>query len=110
MGMDIYGLQPKDETGKYFRNNYWWWRPLARYCQQVAPEIMAKIKYLESNYGDGLKTQTECNELAAILENAVAANICPIENHLDKEMYPFSFENVLEFAAFLRSCGGFEIN
>jgi hypothetical protein len=32
MGMDVYGKNPTSETGKYFRNNVWWWRPLWDYC------------------------------------------------------------------------------
>jgi len=31
MGFDIYGRQPKNNKGEYFRNNVWWWRPLAEY-------------------------------------------------------------------------------
>jgi hypothetical protein len=29
MGMDVYGKEPKSDKGEYFRNNVWWWRPLA---------------------------------------------------------------------------------
>jgi len=31
MGFDISGLNPKNEKGEYFRNNVWYWRPLAEY-------------------------------------------------------------------------------
>lgn len=31
MGFDVYGLRAKSEKGEYFRNNIWWWRPLATY-------------------------------------------------------------------------------
>lgn len=31
MGFDLYGLRAKSKTGEYFRNNCWWWRPLADY-------------------------------------------------------------------------------
>lgn len=31
MGFDVYGLNAKSEKGKYFRNNVWHWRPLAKY-------------------------------------------------------------------------------
>jgi hypothetical protein len=54
MGMDVMGKNPKNETGEYFRNNMWWWPPLAIYVCQVAPEIAAKCKYWQSNDGDGL--------------------------------------------------------
>lgn len=32
MGMDVYGKEPKNEKGEYFRNNLWWWRPLWDLC------------------------------------------------------------------------------
>ena len=41
MGFDLSGLNPKNETGEYFRNNVWWWRPLAQYVldeTKVIPE------------------------------------------------------------------------
>jgi hypothetical protein len=31
MGFDVYGKAPKAEVGEYFRNNVWWWHPLAEY-------------------------------------------------------------------------------
>lgn len=54
MGMDVSGRKPTTEEGKYFRNNVWWWRPLASYCLKVAPEVANKCKYWGSNDGDGL--------------------------------------------------------
>lgn len=54
MGMDVYGKDPASETGRYFRNNVWWWRPLANYVQDVAPDLAAKCDHWHSNDGDGL--------------------------------------------------------
>jgi hypothetical protein len=54
MGMDVIGKNPQNKTGKYFRNNAWWWRPLAAYACEVAPEITAKCKYWYYNDRDGL--------------------------------------------------------
>jgi hypothetical protein len=31
MGFDVYGRAPRSKKGEYFRNNVWWWRPLADY-------------------------------------------------------------------------------
>lgn len=31
MGFDIFGLSAASKKGEYFRNNVWWWRPLAAY-------------------------------------------------------------------------------
>lgn len=55
MGMDVYGLNPLTETGEYFRNNVWWWRPLWNYCLKVAPEICNRVAG-HVNEGDGLNS------------------------------------------------------
>lgn len=31
MGFDLYGRKAKNKKGEYFRNNVWWWRPLAAF-------------------------------------------------------------------------------
>jgi len=54
MGMDVFGKQPKNKKGEYFRNNVWWWRPLWEFCEFVAPELTDKVEYGYSNDGDGL--------------------------------------------------------
>jgi len=157
--MDVFGKNPSSEQGKYFRNNVWWWRPLADYCVEIAPEICSACKYWQSNDGAGLDA-AGARALADTLQREVNANrtdayarrqasekemmpnvacrICagtgirlPVpavgagdpksggiecngchgSGHVrpwDAE-YPFSTENVIEFIAFLRDCGGFEI-
>ena len=54
MGMDVYGTEPKNEKGEYFRNNVWWWHPLWSYCQENYPDITASVKKGHDNSGDGL--------------------------------------------------------
>lgn len=56
MGMDVFGVAPRNETGEYFRNNVWWWRPLWDYCEQVIQkhELPLHVEYAQSNDGDGL--------------------------------------------------------
>src|SRR5258707_908097 len=71
MGMDVYGKKPESETGKYFRNNVWWWRPLAEYCCVVAPELTAKCQHWQSNDGDGLNAR-DSKILATVLKEHVA--------------------------------------
>ncbi len=71
MGMDVYGKKPTDETGKYFRNNVWWWRPLADYCCEVAPAITAKCQHWQTNDGDGLGKRDSL-KLADVLKAKVA--------------------------------------
>jgi hypothetical protein len=55
MGFDIIGTNATTKEGKYFRNNVWWWRPLAIYIKFVAPEkLYNKCRNWQSNDGDGL--------------------------------------------------------
>jgi hypothetical protein len=50
MGMDVYG-----KSGNYFRNNVWWWRPLASMVQALGPaSVVDRCKHWHSNDGDGL--------------------------------------------------------
>ena len=47
MGFDIHGIKPKTEEGSYFRNNCWWWRPLANFmienCDWLTQEQQARL-------------------------------------------------------------------
>lgn len=159
MGMDVYGRRPTTETGKYFRNNIWHWRPLADYVIQTAPALAAKCPHWHTNDGAGLNAadsvaladllQAEidsgrCETFAKIREAEIAAipnevcSLCegtgvrkPIPERGAGDLkrggitcnscggsgsvrpsatyYPFDVDNVREFVAFLRDCGGFEI-
>jgi hypothetical protein len=46
MGFDLYGLKATNETGEYFRNSCWSWRPLAEYVLAVCSDIF-KIEEIE---------------------------------------------------------------
>lgn len=172
MGMDVIGNNPKSQTGEYFRNNVWWWRPLWDYCCEVSEEARS-VKYGHSNDGDGLDAE-KAKALAKILINEIGlGNTKKYEQQYRKELselplddcdlcentgirktgaldkdveyfinyelrpeqqalygrttgwcnacdgaghkpnwasnYPFSVENVAEFAEFLLDCGGFAI-
>lgn len=72
MGMDVYGSNPTNETGKYFRNNVWWWRPLATYVCEVAPEITSKCDHWQSNDGDGLNAANSI-KLAKLLRDEISS-------------------------------------
>ena len=54
MGMDVYGKAPTSEAGEYFRNNIWWWRPLADFLTDTYPELTQTCEYWHTNDGDGL--------------------------------------------------------
>ncbi|MCC0007728.1 MAG: hypothetical protein H6876_06340 [Hyphomicrobiaceae bacterium] len=71
MGMDVFGKAPTSKEGEYFRNNVWWWRPLADICVALAPEICAECEHWQSNDGDGLK-ESSAMALAAVLDARLA--------------------------------------
>ncbi len=155
--MDVSGKKPTSKTGEYFRNNVWWWRPLADYCLTVAPDICKSCKHWQSNDGDGLNGK-QSKALAAVLEAEIASGRTLIHEQQRKAEidampdescrwcagtgvrtdsvgvdlgyaargwcngcdgkgtlrpndahYPFSVENVSDFVAFLKDCGGFSI-
>jgi hypothetical protein len=67
MGMDVYGVKPKNEKGEYFRNNVWWWRPLWNYCLEMHPAIAGKVEHGHYNSGDGLNS-VDSKKLALFLK------------------------------------------
>ena len=135
MGMDVYGTAPTSKAGEYFRNNVWWWGPLANYICGVAPDIANRCPRWHHNAGDGLG-ESDALALADILQaeldsgrteayrtnnaseiagqtNAAVEDLTSVlvANGLvcSPDRSNFSVENVQEFAIFLRGSGGFEI-
>lgn len=70
MGMDVFGRNPSDENGEYFRANVWWWHPLWNYCALVAPDLTEAVNG-HVNDGDGLDAG-EAEELANRLSHELA--------------------------------------
>ena len=152
------------QSGTYFRNNVWWWRPLAHYvleetkvipedrkeswgyndCSEVSQKeaemIARQLRYLiksghtkryEANWEARRKTlevhndkvekelEEHCQEVYKKLGKTVAPKDFPKKDHDKWEKiyrkrnsdasYPFSIENVEEFAEFCENCGGFTI-
>ena len=72
-GMDIYGRKPTGERGKYFRNDVWWWGPLAATATCIAPDICAPCKHWHTNDRDGLDAAGAL-ALAEALQKEINAN------------------------------------
>jgi hypothetical protein len=68
--MDVCGRAPRTKQGEYFRNNMWWWRPLADYICVIAPEITANCLHWHSNVGDGLNGHDSLR-LAELLQKEI---------------------------------------
>lgn len=68
MGMDVYGIQPKNKKGEYFRAAIWAWGPIYNImCYACEIYSLCDARTLElmcSNDGAGLDNQEDCNRLA----------------------------------------------
>lgn len=72
MGMDVYGINPRSEHGVCFRNNCWFWHPLADYIQANAAAIACKCKAWHTNDGEGLSDGFS-KLLAEVLKSKIAS-------------------------------------
>lgn len=95
MGMDVFGKNPTNEVGKYFRRNVWGWRPLWDYALDMHHEIAGVVRNGHSNSGDGLGSADSiklANALIQDLEDGTAieyinkrnARLAEIERHTCK--------------------------
>ncbi len=148
--MDIYGRNAKSEKGEYFRNNVWWWRPLASYVLDVIDVPEKEQRYWGSNDGQKVSARTSLKIAKVLKEKIAAGEVKKYEEEYNARLkslprvtcgickgtgerndavvqgtcngcsgngkvkdwatsYPFSEENVKEFAEFCEESGGFEI-
>ena len=107
----------EDNPGVYFRNNVWYWRPLWDYvCKNVTSLTAEDHEHGNSNSGHQIseeKAITIAGVLYAMLEDGAVKEAEKVHNKAETAMedpsYPFSEENVREFAIFCEESGGFEI-
>tara|TARA_Y100001963_G_scaffold148082_1_gene225364 strand:+ start:238 stop:762 length:525 start_codon:yes stop_codon:yes gene_type:complete len=114
-----------DNPGVYFRNNVWWWRPLWYFCCTYCNDIISQRVMESGSYNDGSGLNDEDafklgTKLLALIADGTASEFEKAHNERNEEIkesgednfeanYPFSVENVEEFAYFCLECGGFEI-
>ena len=114
-------------VGNYFRNNCWWWRPLWHFVCSTCEHILTEKQMDSGNYNDGCvieekqakaisKQLTKLDKEGLIAKHEVEyeAKRLAQEERNDKDErfaanYPFSRDNILEFAKFCKESGGFEI-
>ena len=53
MGFDVYGENPTEEVGEYFRANVWWWHPLWKFTSQLCDSILTEEDISQGSYNDG---------------------------------------------------------
>ncbi len=75
MGMNLYGLKPASKAGKNFRSNIWYWEPLVKVCQAIAPEIAGRCNWDRPD-GQGLG-QTDAQALSDRLDQAWQSGLTP---------------------------------
>jgi DnaJ-class molecular chaperone len=150
MGFDVYGKAARSEKGEYFRNNVWWWRPLAEYVLGSVEMSQEEQEEWHSNSGQKVSAKTAsriADRLCALIASGETAQyqeryeaelaalpletceLCRGTGRRNDEFakgecngcdgkgqrqawathYPFSVENVKDFADFCRDSGGFEI-
>jgi hypothetical protein len=109
MGIDVFGENPKNETGNYFRRSGGW-PPLARYIVENCPKsIYSHCRNWFSTEGDGLD-QTNSLLLASVLISQIADGSAEkFISTMGEEPGMLTTDDLYEFAQFLQNCGGFRI-
>lgn len=74
MGFDIHGVKHKSETGEYFQNNVWGWRPLWQYVCEQSQDILTTEEQDAGETNDGYRISDEKAQLISkrlfeLLEN-----------------------------------------
>jgi len=109
--------EEEDNPGIYFRNNVWWWRPLWDYVCSICDDFIDEARWDNghSNNGESF-TDEEAKMIAVRLLREIKNNdteayerLYEIKTEGDKYQYPFSVDNVRNFAEFCKDSGGFSI-
>ncbi len=133
MGMDVYGQEPKNSKGEYFRASIWGWPTITTVMEACGYDV-PETWYV--NEGEGLETQESCDHLANMMDGYLSegkltyAPVCTplgaaVSNAIAKKLpegttstlkkveaadvKPINVEFVQDFIRFLRACGGFKI-
>ena len=112
----------EENSGVYFRNNVWWWRPLWNFVSSTCESILTERDIESGSYNDGHRiSKTKADRIARrlfkmIRNGDVKAYESAYKEHLDSlnkdnwdKSYPFSEDNVRQFANFCLNSGGFRI-
>tara|TARA_B100001245_G_C22852849_1_gene409979 strand:+ start:458 stop:823 length:366 start_codon:yes stop_codon:yes gene_type:complete len=120
MGFDIEGIASTEAVGEYFRNNVWWWRPMAGAIESTCSDLLTEKQKQGLYFNDGVEYEDELaiNIAGRLEENMdkLEVYVRPIQEQLNFKTskgvefeYPFSIENVKAFIEFARHSGGFKI-
>lgn len=134
MGMDVYGRNPSDPAGEYFRANLWSWRPIHDLCFELCSDVLDEetLTAMAWNNGAGPADQDICTRMASRFDNWLEHHVAgqkldsdlqvtedgrfvteeEIADNPDletKSPYEVDDEHLKTWVAFLRHCGGFEV-
>ena len=111
-----------ENCGVYFRNNVWWWRPLWTFVVSTCDNILTDKDIEQGTWNNGHKiSKTKATKIAKKLFRLIKnGDVKTYESERDRfqkglsddnwnKSYPFSEDNVREFANFCANSGGFTI-
>lgn len=93
MGMDVYGKNPKSESGSYFRRNVWGWHPLWDYVENQHPEIAELVEYAHSNDGDGLDEEKSLELAKLLMDDYNSGRVAEYITERNKALSELPFED-----------------
>ena len=82
MGMDIFGIEPENEKGEYFRNTVWYWHPLWNYLWNEL-DVLTPEEHREGHFNEGLIIIKEKSKAIAKKLNRLIAT-GETENYIEK--------------------------
>lgn len=104
-----------NNKGYYFRNNVWYWRPLAHIMCAVMVEkgIYTKnreetLSFNDSRTIDSTTAKIICDGLKELLRDRDRLNSL-VEHYDDTQSYVFEVENLERFISFLEEANGFRV-
>ena len=119
---DIKEQYEEDNPGYYFRNNVWWWRPLWNFVAGMCDDILTEKDIEHGSFNDGHKiSKTKAAKIAKRLFKLIEEGTIKKYEKMYKQQikklnkdnwdknYPFSEDNVRQFANFCANSGGFRI-
>ena len=111
MKYDLRGRKPTAPEGKHFRRSADRWPPIVDLCEYFAPKESNACKdWYCSNLGHGLNAK-QSGLLARRLEQVLDADVISAYSRRFVDFrLQCSEDSIREFAAFLKTCEGFQIN
>jgi hypothetical protein len=134
MGMDVYGREPLNEEGMYFRASVWEWRPIMRLVRTLCADLVDEqlLSAMEYNEGAGPACPAVCKQMAARFRRWLL--VFPHEEYVPEQVdarnapetavtqqlrtagwsvadtwYSVSASELEHWTRFLENCQGFEV-